>query len=291
LEESPLTPAFERELDVAHDAVLRAHVIDGRAVLPMALTVEWLAHAALHGNPGLAFHGLDDLRIFQPVTAHEGRVTAVSVFAGKAVRQDGLHRVMAELRSRRPDGREVVHSRAEVLLAADLPRGGPPRPEPRLPPYPLDPDDVYQRVLFHGPELRGLEAVAGCGQEGITVVAQTAPTPSAWLRQPLRGQWLADPLVLDCAFQALSVWCHAERGAVSLPSALGCYRQYRRRFPAGAVRVVGRVVKAQGQVVRADVDLVDGAGQLVARIDGCECVLDTALNAAFRRNQLEKAGV
>src|SRR5262249_41480119 len=89
----------------------------------------------------------------------------------KAVRQDGLHRVTAELRSRRADGREVVHSRAEVLLAADLPRGGPAQPEPSLPPYPLDPDDVYQPVLFHRPELRGPGAGArrragGHGRDG-----------------------------------------------------------------------------------------------------------------------------
>jgi hypothetical protein len=207
------------------------------------------------------------------------------------VRHDGAHRVTAEVRSRRADGREVVHSRADVLLAADLPRGGPARPEPALPAYPLDPDDVYQRVLFHGPELRGLEAIGGCGPEGVVVTAQAAPAPAAWLQQPLRGQWLADPLVLDCAFQALSLWCHAERGAVSLPSVLGRYRQFRRRFPVRTVRVVCRVSPAAGQVVRSDVEFVDDAGQLIARIDGCECVLDTALNAAFRRNRLETTKV
>src|SRR5438552_3931247 len=63
-----LTPAFERELTLAQYPVLRAHVLEGRAVLPMALTLEWFAHAALHGNPGLAFHGVDGLRILQPVT-------------------------------------------------------------------------------------------------------------------------------------------------------------------------------------------------------------------------------
>jgi NAD(P)-dependent dehydrogenase (short-subunit alcohol dehydrogenase family)/acyl carrier protein len=288
-DDAPLALAFERELDLDRYPVLRAHVIDGRAVLPMALTVEWLAHAAIHGNPGLQFAGLDGLKIFAPVTVRDGHTTPVSVYASKAVRADGLHRVTAELRSRRADGREMIHSRADVLLATELPRGGPVQPEPALPPYPLDPDDVYQRVLFHGPELRGLEQIAGCGPAGVVVTAQAAPSPAAWVQQPQRGTWLADPLVLDCAFQALSVWCHAQRGAVSLPSALGCYRQFRRRFPAGAVRVVCRVIPAAGQVVRADVDFVDDAGQMVARIDGCECVLDQALNAAFRRNRLEAA--
>src|SRR5204863_3578051 len=117
------------------------------------------------------------------------------------------------------DGREVVHSRAEVLLAPDHPPAPAAGPVPVLPPYPLDPDDVYQRVLFHGPELRGLEQIIGCGPEGIVVMASTAPAPAAWVQQPARGHWLADPVVLDCAFQAMSVWCRDQRGAVSLPSA------------------------------------------------------------------------
>jgi hypothetical protein len=283
--------AFERDLDLDRFPVLRAHVIGGRAVLPMALTVEWLAHAALHGNPGLQFHGLDDLKIFHPVTVRPGAATAVRVFAGKAVRRDGLHRVAAEVRGRRADGREVVHSRADVLLAAELPPAPAAGAELSLPPYPLDPDDVYQRVLFHGPELRGIERIAGCSPEGIAVMAQAAPAPAAWVQQPLRATWLADPLALDCAFQAMSVWCHAERGAVSLPSALGRYRQFARRFPAGAVRVVCRVAPGAGPVVRAAVEFADAAGRLVARIDGYECVLDAALTAAFRRNRLEPAGV
>jgi hypothetical protein len=288
---SDVPVTFERDLTLESHSVLVAHVIDGRAVLPMALTVEWLAHAALHGNPGLVFHGLDDLRIFHPVTVHENGSTPVRVHAGKAVRRDGLSRVTAEVRGQRADGREVVHSRAEIILTADLPPAPAAGPMLSLPPYPLDPDDVYQRVLFHGPELRGIEEVVGCGPTGIVVTASTAPAPAAWVQQPLRGTWLADPLALDCAFQAMSLWCHAERGAVSLPSALGRYRQYVRRFPAEAARVVCRVEKAAGPVVRAAVEFVADGGRLVARIDGFECVLDPTLNAAFRRNRLVRAGV
>jgi NADP-dependent 3-hydroxy acid dehydrogenase YdfG/acyl carrier protein len=283
--------AFERQLDLESHPVLRAHVIDGRAVLPMALTVEWLAHAALHGNPGLVFHGLDDLRIFQPVTVREDGAAQVRIHAGRAVRRDGLSRVTAEVRGQRADGRDVVHSRAEIILAAALPPAPAAGAIPALPPYALDPDDIYQRVLFHGPELRGIEEIAGCGPAGIVVTASTAPAPAAWVQPPLRAAWLADPLALDCAFQAMSVWCHAERGAVSLPSALGQYRQFVRKFPAGAVRIVCRVEKATGPVVRAVVEFIDDGGRLVARIDGFECVLDAKLNAAFRRNRLARANV
>ena len=158
----------------------------------------------------------------------------------------------------------------------------------RLPAFSLDPDDVYQRILFHGPELRGIEQIIGCGPEGISVLAQSAPAPSLWLDQPLRGQWITDPLVVDCAFQAMSLWCHSERGAVSLPSAVGRYRQYR-RFGSGPTTVNCRVIRAQGQIIVADIEFVDPSGTTIATIERFECVLDTSLNQAFRRNRLEPA--
>ncbi len=286
-----LPVALQRELTLDSHPVLRAHVIDGRAVLPMALTVEWLAHAALHGNPGLTFHGFDDLRIYHPVTVHEGGATPLRVHAARAVRRNGLSLVVAEIRGQRPDGREVVHSRAEIILAADLPAAPAVDAVPVLPAYALDPDDVYQRVLFHGPELRGIDEIIGSGKAGIVVIASTAPAPSMWVQQPLRGTWLADPLVLDCAFQAMSIWCHAERGAVSLPSAVCQYRQYVRRIPAGTIKIICRVAAGTGPMVRAEIDFVDAGGKLVARMNGFECVLDTKLNAAFRRNRLVRTTV
>ena len=47
--------------------VLRDHVIDGMAVVPMALIVEWLAHGAMHNNPGMQFIGFDNLRIHKGI--------------------------------------------------------------------------------------------------------------------------------------------------------------------------------------------------------------------------------
>jgi hypothetical protein len=86
------------------------------------------------------------------------------------------------------------------------------------------------------------------------------------------------------------VWCHAQHGAVSLPSALGAYRQFR-RFPSGTLSIVCRVVRRQGQIVVAEIEFRDMAGEIVARIDEFECVLDPSLNQAFRRNRLEHAAV
>ena len=52
-----MEPVFERRIDLGSLPVIRSHVIDGHAVLPMALILEWLAEGALHRHPGLVVAG------------------------------------------------------------------------------------------------------------------------------------------------------------------------------------------------------------------------------------------
>jgi NAD(P)-dependent dehydrogenase (short-subunit alcohol dehydrogenase family) len=279
--------AFERVLEVDDFPVLEAHVLDGRPVLPLALILEWLAHAALVQNPGYAFHGCDDLRVLQGVTLEGQSAPVVRVGAGKAVRREGFFIVPTELRSRREDGRDVLHARAEVILASSLPAAAEPAQAPLLPGYTVAPEELYQRgQLFHGPAMRCIEQIDGCGEAGIAGLVRAAPAPSAWQRQPLRQNWLSDPLVIDGSFQLMIVWSLEQRGAASLPCHVRRYRQYRqnRDFPADGVRVVAAIKRASDLHALADIDFLDRAGKRVARIEGYECVIDKGLERAFKHN-------
>ena len=62
-----LEPVLERKVDLDSLPVIRSHVIDGHAVLPMALILEWLAEGALHRHPGMVVLGIDNLRLFKGV--------------------------------------------------------------------------------------------------------------------------------------------------------------------------------------------------------------------------------
>jgi NAD(P)-dependent dehydrogenase (short-subunit alcohol dehydrogenase family) len=281
-----LTTAFERELDLRRYPVLKSHVIDGRAVVPMALQIEWLAHAALHGHPGLQFHGFNGLRILHGVVLEHNQPHAIRVLAGKAVKQERLHVVPVELRGRRPDGRDVVHSRAEIVLATELPAAPSAHGAIDTQPYTPSLDEIYRDLLFHGPDLHGIERVEGCSVEGIVGMVRNAPAPTAWIGQPLRGAWLADPLVLDSSFQLMVLWSFAQHGAFSLPCFAGHYRQFRRNFPPGGVLVVCRVTKDSDHSAHAIIDYLDRAGNLIACLEDYECVLDAPLKEAFRRNQV-----
>ena len=132
-------------------------------------------------------------------------------------------------------------------------------------------------MLFHGPELHGIVRVDGWSEGGIVAEVRCAPPPSEWIRRPLRQRWLADPLALDAAFQLLILWTLEQHGAPNLPCFAARYRQYRRAFPADAARVVVQVTKHSSLHALADIDYRDATGQVVARIEGYECVMDASL--------------
>ncbi len=277
---------FERVVDVPSHPILRSHVLDGRAVLPMAVHMEWMAHAALHGNPGLVFHGFNDLRITHGVMIEDASSITLRLMAGRAMRQEGLFVVPVEVRGKRRDGREVLHSRGEIVLTAAIPKAPQPEKPPVVLPYQHPPEDVYRYFLFHGPDLHGIETVDGLTDSAFIGTAYPAPATTEWFLNPLRSAWVADPLVLDASFQMMILWSFAQHGAGSLPCFLGRYRQFRRSFPAGPTRVVIRVTRDNGTFARADMDYLDSDGVLVAQVQDYECVIDPGLNQAFRRNQL-----
>jgi Polyketide synthase dehydratase len=150
-------------------------------------------------------------------------------------------------------------------------------------PFALAPPEVYRDRLFHGPDLYGIECVQVLGENGIAALARSAPPPAEWIRNPLRQQWLTDPLVVDVGFQLMTLWTIEQRGAASLPCFLRRYRQYRRAFPDTGTHVVVRVNRASEFQALADLEFVDAEGGLVARIDGLECVTDPTLKRAFER--------
>jgi acyl transferase domain-containing protein/NAD(P)-dependent dehydrogenase (short-subunit alcohol dehydrogenase family) len=278
-----LSILYEREIDLQSHPVLASHVIDGKAVVPLALMAEWFAHAALHENPGLILQGLEDMRVLNGIRLKEDS-KLIRVFAGKARSRQGLYEVDLELRNGVREGKDILHSRARAILAD----GYAPPPAYRLPAslscnhYPRSAAEIYEKILFHGKRLHGLRTVQCCNAAGMVAEVAGAPEPSHWVASPLRNSWLCDPLVLDSAFQMASVWCYEQHGYVSLPSRAESYRQFRTRFPAAGVTVALEVTDATGKRMRGDFTFLDGQGDVIARLTGYEAVMDPLLNRAFK---------
>jgi len=286
LPSADMTVAFERMVDVATHPVLKSHVLDGLAVLPVALHLEWLAHAALHGNPGLQFHGFNDLRVTTGLKVESGSSVPLRALAGKAVKQDKIFVVPVELRGKRKDGRELIYSRAEIMLATTLPKPPQADPPPTVSPVGYDVPRAYSEFLFHGPDLHGIAEIAGRAERAFIGSAYPAPPPAEWFEFPLRSGWVADPLVLDSAFQMMILWTQGEHGVGSLPSFIGRYRQFRKSFPADPITVVIRITRDDTKFARADIDFLAPDGQVIAQMQDYECVMEPSLNASFRKNQL-----
>jgi len=309
--DNDLTPAFERRLDLETHAFLLSHVIDGSPVLPMAMMLEWLAHGALHGNPGLLLHAVEDFRVLKGLVLSNGPAT-IRVYAARSQKvaesqtTGDRHAsaagrcspvagqqfiVPVELRSLTGDDREIVHARAVVRLTTSLP--DPPAVElgPDLPqqPYAADAAALYREILFHGPHFQGIESVEGISARGMVARARTAPPPGDWMAEPLRTAWLSDPLAIDAGLQLGVLWCHAQRNAVCLPGYAARYSQYRAGFPPGRVTIALEVRDTGAHRLSADLTFFDGAGRVIARGEGCEWTVDAALRRAFANNALPSA--
>ena len=273
--------AFERNVNLQDLPVLQSHVMNGRAVLPAALMVEWMAHGAMHNNPGPAFIGFDDFRILKGVILDHTDNITLQVLAGPVEIAGNRDRILVELRNG-----EVLHARARIMLSSEYePPVEAADPVPAGD-YPGRDGDYYEDGrLFHGRDLQGIQSVSACSELGITGTVRTAPPPSAWNRNPIRSTWLADPLVLDSCFQLMILWSFRNRGAGSLPTAITGYRQYRRGFTDGDVRIIARVTASGAHNASANIEMRDQQNKLIARLEGYECVIDSSLNDAFRKNR------
>ncbi len=281
-----LVAVFDRTIDVESHPILRSHVLDSRAVLPIALHIEFLAHAALHGNPGLLFHGFNELRIMQAVKLDEDDSLALRAYAGKAVKQDKFFIVPVELRGKPKDGREMLKSRAEIVLVAALPKPPAADRPPAAPPYPHSVEIAYSEFLFHGPELHGIASITGASELAFLGTANPAPPPADWFHYPLRSSWIADPMIVDCSFQLMCLWSKFQHQAGSVPNFVGRYRQYRRQFPDSPASLVVRITRDNGTFARADIDYLDPDGVVIAQVQDYECIIEKSMNQAYRRNRL-----
>ena len=281
-----LKVAFERVLDVAQYSFLESHVIGGKAVFPVAMIMEWLSHGAIHRNPGLELRGFNDLRVYQGVRLGSHDQVLLKVLTGKPVRNGDCFTARVQLVGIN-HGRDVLHAGGFVELAPGYPNV--PRPSLHVAErrYSMNLSAAYETRLFHGPMLHGMTAIEACSADGIVVTSRSAPSPWSWMSEPARGSWLADPLAIDSALQAIILWSQEFRGKPCLPCAIASYRQYRRTFPKDGVRIVIRIHETPDQLIRCDVEFVDLHGVLVARMEGCESVADASLAAAFQRKKIE----
>ncbi len=286
--DAPMALLERRELDLQRYPVLASHIIGGRPVVPFALITEWIGHGALKENPGYSLHGIDDLRLLSGIRIEQEK-KLVRLMAGKARKTGDAVQVDVELRNGVKNGKDVIHTRARALLVDRFPAApvftGNGKNGRRA--FPRKLDAIYGPILFHGDHLRAIKTIEDYSDHGMTARLTGAPKPEAWMQDPIQGCWMADPMVLDGAFQMAIVWCFEQSGKVCLPSYARAYRQYRPAFPASGVTAVMVVTAAGHRKIIADFTFLDDDGQVVATLTGYEATVDELLIHAFKENVLK----
>jgi hypothetical protein len=279
-----LSLTFKRNIDLDHHPVLESHKLNHYPVVPFALMTEWIGHGALHENPGLLLHGLDDIRLLKGIQL-DGENRTIRLMAGKPRKAGSFFEVDIEVRDGlNPDGTEKIHYKAKAILSEDL--IPPPAPDKTalLSPvhYQRSIEEIYEKILFHGTALRGIQKIISCSPCSMVAMLSAAPLPENWMANPPRSKWIGDPLVLDSAFQMATLWCYEVKDMVSLPSYGASYRQYRRSFPSEGVTAVLDIKEVTDRKMRGNFTFLDSDEAVVAQLIGYEAIMDPNLMAAFK---------
>jgi len=279
-----LSLSIKREIDIDRYPILGAHILNGKPVVPFALITEWLGHGALHENPGLQFSGLDDIRLLKGIRLDDGKKT-IRLMTGKTRKNGSNFEMNIEIRDGFKNGKEIIHTRAKAVLSNEL--SAPPefdvsRYLGKSCAYTRSMEEVYDKILFHGKALKGLQRILTLSPEAMVAELASAPPPDQWTTEPLRSRWIGDPLVLDAALQMAIVWCFEQKGMVSLPSFGASYRQYCSRFPEEGVTAVLEIRNTGPNKMTGDFTFLDSHHAVIARLSGYEAVMDMSLAKAFK---------
>jgi acyl transferase domain-containing protein/NAD(P)H-dependent flavin oxidoreductase YrpB (nitropropane dioxygenase family)/NAD(P)-dependent dehydrogenase (short-subunit alcohol dehydrogenase family) len=208
-----------RTLDLRHDRYLDDHRVDGRPVLPFAAAMGLMAEAAAATRPQLEVAGLRDIRVLHGVTVDERTGTAVRITAAPEQADGDVAVAIAAA-----DGGRRHYSAVVELAGATPAAAAGPAPLDDLPPYPLDLDETYRDLLFHGPLFQGIAAIEGMDERGARALLRPS-APSRCVAGADGLEWLLDPILLDCALQMQVVWARRHWDVTLLPSQIGACRR------------------------------------------------------------------
>ena len=279
----------ERTISVNQVPVLKSHILDGQAVLPLALIMEFMARAGRDGQGRRQFIGLDGLKVHNRLALDQQDELNLQIMADPPRRAG--HQLVRPVRlDLINDFRAITYADAQVLLAVAPGQAQPQIITGPLEPYPHEGRFYEEGRLFHGPDLQGIVSVDGCGMSGLSGLVRTAVDPARFITDD-NGTWLTDPLVLDAAFQMVILWCWERHGRPALPVSVKSYRQFADQSPpAGQVRINIQITEADSPKIKADLEIMDLDGRLLARMEGLVCFESESLIEAYRRNSLDLTG-
>ena len=274
---TPLAPPSEAYVTplTPDDPRVNQHRIGGVPVLRLA--------AAL----GVAVDAADRLGLKPNGATQVLRVTDFDVL--NAVRLDGGPGYLFVSTSPKPANGRLDSIQAEIGFAER--REGPPLPcyrcrlglsssaiEPLAPPPrgdrpALTLEEFYNSHMFHGPDLRAVQAVTELGERHVEGWVRTARAGS-----PADGR--VDLLAFDGAFQLCAFWARVRLGKAAMPAGFSELRLLAEIPRDATLRCVAVLEEIAGDRFSGHLDLLDADGRALVQIRGARATAQRMAGAA-----------
>lgn len=244
--------------------------LTGLPVVPLTFSMEVLAEAAAALRPDLVVIGMREVRASRWFALDRPPLRCE---ATAEIRQEGAATTV-RVRIRAAEGPAL----RPTLIEADV-ELAPARPE-APPAERLDygalkdcswsREDVYGRIMFHGPKLQAVGAMETVGTEGVEGTLLGMPHEGLFAGVQNPG-FETDPITLDAVGQLVGVW-----SAEMLPEAFHIFpfrverlEIFRDRLAPGEhARCRAQIALTGADEMRAYIDVVSADGRLQSRIEG-----------------------
>ncbi len=133
-------------------------------------------------------------------------------------------------------------------------------------------DDLYSKIMFHGPKLQGVASVDRWSHDGAEMTILALPNDELF-GAAANQRFFTDPILLDAAGQVVGFWTaeHLESGFTVFPFRIAEVRFFGPTVNAGQeLKCRARITLSGDSYVRADFDVVRDNGRVHILVKGWE---------------------
>jgi len=229
-------------------------------VFPLTFTMEMMAEAGALLAPGQKLVGMRDVNATRWISLDNGDISLD--ITAEATSEPGIIQVRVRELS---DGPPRPTCAGAVIIFAENYPSAPSVVPPALSagkPSQWTHEQLYAEGMFHGPSLRAVRAMREAGSDGAVADIEILPRTTL-VRDHPEPAFLADPVVLDAAGQAVAFWSQEmlQREGDVFPYRLGALRCYGPLPAAGAIlRCDVAVRHVSEKDIRSDITISDANG-------------------------------
>jgi len=267
---------IERILDVENDLYIQDHLFaycpmkpcyECLPVVPMTMSLEFIAEAAVLLGPGLGVIGYEDIKAMRWIGLEDKERTLLNIEARLAAVDEatGERRIDVAISyegKRAFSGRVVLGTAYRQTLDMQWPDTS------NDPPWPIDADEIYNmRRMFHGPSFHVMTQLGTFSNPIATGALRVLPKDKLFRDLP-EPMLLVDPCLLDGIGQFVGLWCQLHWWFI-LPTGVSKVEFYGPTPPVGTDCIIKLQVTqfdVELKQLKADFEIEDGQGNVWMRL-------------------------